>query len=180
MSSLDHGITEGTGFAFSIARRIAMALLKRSIKRRLRVIVEQEVQAAVLQHLEALQKTQPAGFTQIVVGEVYNVAERFEGVVRIGDALHLEESAVSVEPVAIDDPRLNVLVQRAQARLDAVSVSGANRRPDADPLLPIPPPAKGEVAPTAPTFDAKQRLSYRTAERYRERLEQIAHEDQVR
>jgi hypothetical protein len=179
MSSLEQGITEGTGFAFSVARRIAAMLLKRSIKRRLKVIVEQEVQAAVLQHLEALQKAQPA-FTQIVVGEVYNVAERFDGVVRIGDSLHLEEGAVSLEPVPVDDPHLNALVKRAQAKLETASLPDANRHSDANRFLAASSLARDEGAPTAPTFDTEQRLSHPTAERYRERLERLAREDQVR
>jgi hypothetical protein len=170
MTTPGQGTIEGTGLAFSLARKIATRLLKRSVERRIRVIVEQEVQAAVLRHVEALQGVPQAGLTQIVVGEVYNIAERFDGVMRIGDELHLEEGAVSLEAVGIDDPRHTALVQRAQARLDAVGSSE----------IPHPETASPDEGEIIPTFDAEQRLSRQAAERYRERLQRITREGQVR
>jgi hypothetical protein len=185
MSSPKQGTSEGTGLAFSLARQIAMMLIKRSIQRRLRVIVEQEVQAAVLRHIEAMQGASQPGFTQIVIGEVYNLAERYEGVLRIGDVLHLEEGALSLESVAVDDPHHTALVRRAQARLGAASASAAER----DPALVVADPAGGDPDPelarpagseAVPTFDTQQRLSPQAAEKYRERLQRIAREDQIR
>jgi hypothetical protein len=155
-------------------------LLKRAIEDRLRKIVEQEVQAAVMRHLEALQDGRPAGSIQIVIGEVYNVAERFDGVVRIDNDLHLEEGAVSVEPVALGDPSLDALISRAQARLKAVRAQGDSRELTPRSLLSNSPQFGDEHMPTVPKFDVEQRLLRGAAERYREELARISREDQVR
>lgn len=176
MIPVDQFIAEGSGHAFELARRVARQVLKRAFQHHLRVIVQQEVQTAVLEHLESVQGRPPVAFAQIVVGEVYNVAERFDGVVRVGDELHLEDGGVSIDSLRLDDPRLNAAVQRAQARL-ATLAEGAPA--DAEPLFPTSSPGEAP-APGGPTFDSAQRLSRRSAEQYRERLERRVIEDRTR
>ena len=175
MTPVDQLIAEGSGHAFELARRVARQVVKRAFQHHLRVIVQQEVQTAVLKHLEGVQGRPPMAFAQIVIGEVYNVAERFDGVVRVGDELHLEDRSVSIDSLRPDDPRLNAVVEQAQARLAAL-VEG--RPTDAEPLFPTLPPE--EPAPGGPTFDSAQRLSRRSAEHYRERLERRVIEDRTR
>lgn len=175
---LDHLANQGSGVAFTLARRVAQELLKRSIKEKLRVIVEREVEIAVRRQFEEVQERPAPGLIQIVIGEVYNVAERVEGVVRIDDTLHFEEGAISLDPVPVDDPRLTSLVQRAQTRLNSMIETGTEMGPK--PHVPAVANSIEATIPEEPTIDSKQRLSRAAARRYRESLDLTANEDRAR
>jgi hypothetical protein len=176
VTSFSGGTTEATDFAFSLARKVALALLKRSIERQIRVIVEKEVQAAVLEHMKALRAEGSPAVTQVVIGEVYNVVQRVPGVVRIGGSLHIDAGEIELEPRAVDDPHLNALVRQAQDRLNAAGSAPDEARTTTNRMFS---PAETEK-PAAPIFDDRQRLTPEAADRYRDRLDRLAREDQIR
>jgi hypothetical protein len=177
---LNQAANEGSGLAFTLGKRIARELLKHSIRRKLRVVLRREVEMAVAQHLKELERPPLPGLTQIVIGEVYNVAERVDGVVRLGDELHLEDGVVSLDAVAIDDPLLAVLMQRARAQLDAIESGAAAERTGPSTTTAEDPTSEKASPPGRPAFDSRQRLSYDSAQAYRDRLDRAADEDRIR